>query len=124
MSKARQLAKIISSTGELTSHQRTLLADFPSRNYATPINLTEPITNFKYIVIVGSNVGGEYIMETTLEVSEMVVGRSYQFWGLSYDGGSKFFARWAYATTSTTGTFTLTAEFNSWIKKIYGVDRI
>ena len=89
-----------------------LLADFPARKHNGTITLSEPISNFKEIIVVASDLNSNSTTHYVFASSLLIHGTDYLFW----DRGDNY-ATW---TVTNETILTNTAETNSWIRAIYG----
>ena len=95
----------------------TLLAEYTTRKYNGTITLSEPITNFKEMVVHGSySTATTFTQFTVIPVPLMVVGQGYSLWG-----NYTLRAMWTYTSPTI---FTAADESYSWIRAVYGRGRI
>ena len=123
----RATAAEVALAGDITATQGmipndmgslTLLADYPARKFDGTITLAEPITNFEYILVDGwHHLAPHHATHKMFKTNAMTMGHVFNFWQMN----SPDCAYWQYISTSS---FIISSEYNSWIRRIYGVGRL
>lgn len=109
-------SQLSSAVSNLIGNDLTVLADYPVRKYNGTITLSEPITNFDFIVVKGMySVSPNFTKFTYIPTSVISTSEVLELWG-----DDARYARWTYTDPLT---FNFHSEASSWIRTIYGVGR-
>ena len=98
-----------------SSHDTTILCNYPTRKYSGVITLSESLNNFEFIIVISSDSTGAYFVHQLFLTSFLKIGDIYEFWCTEIR-----YAMWTYTNDVT---FNLASESYSWIHSIIGLGR-